>query len=164
MAVIKAVNSKSSLGGVVDYITNKEKTEEKLISGKDCSPETAVEEMKTTKELYDKTDGRQYKHIIQSFSPEDKISPEKAHQLGREFAEKNFKGFEVVIATHKDKEHIHNHFVVNSVSHETGEKFQQSKKDLENLKIDSDRICEREGLSVIKEEDKKRFTYMSRNE
>lgn len=151
MAVIKAVSSKASIGKAINYVTKEEKTEERLISGKDCNPNTAIEEMKMTKELYGKTEGRQYKHYIQSFSKSDDITPQKAHDIAREWAEKNFKGHEVVIATHKDKDHIHSHFIVNSVNFENGRKIQESRKDLKELKEQSDKICEREGLSVIKE-------------
>ena len=156
MAVIKVVNSKASIGKAINYVTKREKTEEKLVSGKDCNPHTAIDEMKATKEQWGKTEGRQYKHYIQSFNPEDRITPEKAHEVGRKFVEntEKFKGHEVVIATHVDKGHIHNHFIVNSVNFENGKKFQQSKKDLEKLKNHSDRICEREGLSIIKEKGK----------
>lgn len=154
MAVIKAVNSKSSLKNVMQYVKNREKTDDKLISGKDCSPESALEEMQVTKEQFRKTTGRQYKHFIQSFNPNDNIDYQKAHKIGLEWAEKNFKGYEVLIATHKDKEHIHNHFIVNSVSFENGKKYRQSKKDLIKLKENSDKLCEREGLSVIKSKSK----------
>ena len=149
MAIIKAINSKSSVKNIIKYVADQKKTEEKLMSGKDCSekPNQAIEDMKMTKELYKKTTGRQYKHFVQSFDPNDKITPEKAHQIGKEWAEKTFKGYEVFIATHTDKEHLHNHFVVNSVSFETGEKLRYSSKELQKYKEISDKICEREGIS-----------------
>ena len=62
MAVIKAVSSKAGIGHAIDYVTKKEKTEEKLVSGLHCEPETVKEEMQATKELWGKTDGRTYKH------------------------------------------------------------------------------------------------------
>lgn len=64
MAVIKAVSSRASIGHAINYVTKDEKTEEKLISGIDCSPQTAIDEMKATKEIWHKTEGRQYKHYI----------------------------------------------------------------------------------------------------
>lgn len=148
MAVIKAINSKSSINKIINYVSDKNKTDENLMIGKDCSsdPQQAIEDMKMTKEIYDKTEGRQYKHFVQSFSPEDKITSEKANEIGREWAEKNFKGYEVFIATHTDKEHIHNHFVINTVNFETGEKYRQSRADLNRYKEISNKICEREGL------------------
>ena len=74
-----------------------------------------------------KTDGRQYKHYVQSFE-NDSIEPKMAHEIAREWAEKNFKGYEVLFATHCDKGHIHTHFIVNSVSFEDGRKFSRVKR------------------------------------
>lgn len=148
MAVIKAVSSKSSIGTAINYITKDEKTEEKLISGINCTPVTAIDEMKATKELWNKTSGRQYKHFVQSFSPNEKITPEKAHRIALELSQERFKQYEVIIATHKDKEHIHSHIIVNSVSFENGKKIQQSKADLQLMKNHSDKICRDQGLSI----------------
>lgn len=159
MAIIKAVNSKSNIASAINYITKEEKTEEKLITGVDCNPETAIDEMKATKELYDKKEGRQYKHYIQSFNPEDndKLSLEKAHQIGKKFIEETakFKGYEVIMATHKDKDHIHNHFIINSVNFETGEKYQESKKDLEMLKEKSNELSLKNNLTVPKKSEQR---------
>lgn len=150
MAIIKAVNSKSSIATAINYITKKEKTEEKLISGIDCNPKTAIDEMKATKELYDKNDGRQYAHFIQSFNPSDDISPEKAHEIGKEFIEKNdkFKGHEIVLATHKDKNHIHNHFILNSVNYESGNKFHTTKYEYQEMKDISNELSKEHKLTV----------------
>lgn len=149
MAVIKRISSKANPKKIVKYLTQEEKTEEKLIGGKDCDPDNVVNNFDVTQELYGKTTGVRYHHIIQSFSPEDDITPEKAHELGMELAEKQFKGFEVFVVTHKDKEHIHNHFVVNSVSFETGLKYNASNKSLWDIKRESNKICEREHLQVL---------------
>lgn len=150
MAVIKAVNSKASIGRAITYVTKGEKTEEKFISGKDCNPHTAIDEMKATKEQWGKTEGRQYKHYVQSFNPEDKITPEKAHEIGRKFVEETekFKGHEVLIATHVDKGHIHNHFIVNSVNFENGKKYQEKKQDLEKFKERSNQLSREHGLTI----------------
>lgn len=150
MATIKAVSSKCGVGGILDYVTKEEKTEEKLLSGKDCQPATVKEEMQTTKELWGKTDGRTYKHFVQSFHKDENITPEQAHEIAKEFAEQcpQFKGFEVLIATHKDREHIHTHFVVNSVSHEDGHKFRMHKSELQQMKDLSDQMCSQRGLHI----------------
>ena len=131
-------------------MTKEEKTEQRLQSGIGCNPETAYDEMQATKEAWNKTGGRQYKHYVQSFAPGE-TTPEQAQAIGRELAENNkaWQGFEVLVVTHKDREHIHNHFIVNSVSYEDGHKIQDGPKDLENLKKQSDELCKREGLSVI---------------
>ena len=148
MAVIKAVSSGASIGNAVNYVTKEEKTEEKLISGMDCNPQTAIDEMKVTKEIWGKNGGREYYHFVQSFSPEEKIMPEEAHTIAKELAEQRFKGYEVVIATHRDREHIHTHFIVNSVSHENGYKLHWSKYELQRMKDISDNLCMEHGKSI----------------
>ena len=136
MAVIKAVSSKAGIGHAIDYVTKEEKTEEKLVSGLHCEAETAKEEMQATKELWEKTGGRTYKHFVQSYHKDEKITPEQAHRNALQLAENTpaWKGFEVLVATHKDKEHIHTHFIVNSVNFEDGHKLQWSSADLQELK------------------------------
>ena len=149
MAVIKRIASKATPRKIVSYLTQEEKTEEKLIGGKDCDPDNVVNDFNMTQELYGKTGGVKYHHIIQSFSPEDNITPEKAHEIGKELAESQFKGFEVFVVTHKDKDHIHNHLVVNSVSFENGLKYNASNKSLWDIKRESNRLCERENLKTL---------------
>ena len=149
MAVIKRIASKATPRKIVSYLTQEEKTEEKLIGGKDCDPDNVVNDFNMTQELYGKTGGVKYHHIIQSFSPEDNITPEKAYEIGKELAESQFKGFEVFVVTHKDKDHIHNHLVVNSVSFENGLKYNASNKSLWDIKRESNRLCERESLKTL---------------
>ena len=149
MAVIKRIASKATPKKIVSYLTQEEKTEEKLIGGKDCDPDNIVNDFNMTQELYGKTGGVKYHHIIQSFSPEDNITPEKAHEIGKELAESQFKEFEVFVVTHKDKDHIHNHLVVNSVSFENGLKYNASNKSLWDIKRESNRLCERENLKTL---------------
>jgi len=148
MATIKILSSKGSIKNIINYVLNKEKTNERIMAGKDCSVLNTAEEMNTTKNLYNKTDGITYHHIMQSFKPGE-IAPEKAHEIGIELAEKQFKNYEVLIATHKDKEHIHNHLVINSVSFKDGHKLISNKESLREIKRESNRICRREHLSTI---------------
>lgn len=150
MAIIKAVSSKAPIKTAITYISKSEKTESKLLGGYNITPDTAYEEMQSTKEIWGKTDGRTYKHYVQSFAPDELITPEQAHEIAKEFVEccPQFKGFEVLIATHQDKEHIHTHFVLNSVSFEDGHKFQQKSTELQAMKDLSDKICLAHGLSL----------------
>lgn len=152
MAIIKAVkNSHSDIKHILNYVTKKEKTiGEKLCSGFNCNADTASKEMQTTKELYGKTKGRTYKHFVQSFPPNEKITPEQAHQLAKEFVEQCplFSDFEVLYATHVDKEHIHTHFVVNSVSFIDGHKLQMARKDLKDMKVLNNKLCMEHGFSI----------------
>lgn len=148
MAIVKASNSKASLANAINYITKKEKTESKLISAINCVPCTAIEEMKATKEIYQKLEGRQYKHFIHSFEKSENIKPEQAHQIARELVQEQYKDFEIIIATHTDKEHIHSHIIINSVSFFNGKKIQQSKADLEKMKAFNNELCKKYGFSV----------------
>ncbi|MHB1347165.1 MAG: relaxase/mobilization nuclease domain-containing protein [Candidatus Humimicrobiaceae bacterium] len=149
MAVIKILPSKGRIKNIINYVLNKEKTDDRIISGKDCSPQNAIDEMNTTKEMYDKTDGISYQHIIQSFKP-DETDPKKAHEIGLELAKSQFKNHEVLVVTHVDKQHTHNHLVINSVSFKNGQKLISNKETLREIKRESNRICQREKLSVIK--------------
>lgn len=161
MAVIEAISSKANIKRIINYVTQDKKTTADLITGKDCIAESCLEEMLYTKDLYNKTGGRQYIHIIQSFDPKDNLTPSQVHNAGLKLAN-TFNGFQVLVATHIDKEHLHNHLVVNSVSFENGYKIQMSKKDLQYLKDYSDEICIEMGASVIPKKDK--TNYIKRNE
>lgn len=129
MAVIKAVSSKAGIGQALDYVTKEEKTEDKLVSGLHCEPDTVKDEMQATKELWGKTGGRTYKHFVHSYHEDEHITPEQAHKNAVELAKgtEAWKGHEVLIATHIDRGHIHTHFIVNSVNFEDGHKLQWSK-------------------------------------
>ena len=131
MAVIKAVSSKAGMGQALDYVTKEEKTEDKLVSGLHCEPDTVKDEMQATKELWGKTGGRTYKHFVQSYHEDEHITPEQAHKNAVELAKNTeaWKGHEVLIATHIDRGHIHSHIIVNSVNYENGHKLQWSKAD-----------------------------------
>jgi hypothetical protein len=118
------------------------------MSGINCSPETAIEQMKLTKALWHKTDGRQYKHYVQSFPSYENITPEQAHKIAVKLSNEKFSDYEVMIATHKDKEHIHSHIIVNSVNFKTGYKLHETIQDLQALKDLSDKLCKEYGFSI----------------
>lgn len=152
MAIIKAVSSRASIARALNYITNQEKTEQKLIGGYNCNPVYAIEEMQGTKEEWRKTGGRQYKHFIQSFPKDEQISYEEAFQIAKELIERCpfFRGYEVCYATHMDRDHVHTHIIVNSVSFEDGYKFRYSKRQLQELKDLSDEILLEHGKNICK--------------
>ena len=153
MAIIKMQKVRAGkpygLKAVLDYIQNPGKTEDgTLVSAKDCLLECTYQQMHLVKQDYQQLHGRQYVHIIQSFSLSDDLTGEMAHEIGEKLLS-DFKGFQGMVATHTDRQHIHNHIVLNSVNFETGLKWQQSKKDLQALKVLSDQLCRDYGLSVI---------------
>ena len=164
MATVNILSNGSHPGGgglqaTLDYCMQDEKTmyeDRKLVYGMNCSEQDPYLDMMTTKKLYGKTGGRMYYHLDQSFSPEEKITPEQAHKIAIEFAEEQFKGYEVLIATHVDAHHIHSHFVVNSVSFENGLKYHSSKDNIRKLREASDTICLKHGFSVVKPKEQKK--------
>lgn len=101
--------------------------------------------------MWDKQDGVQAHHVIQSFDPNDDITAEQANELGRQLAEQIAPGHEAAVYTHTDKEHIHNHIVINAVSFETGRKFEADMQSLYRTREASDKLCMEHGLSVVNE-------------
>ena len=125
------------------------------IPSADWSAESTVTERILTvnswqrKKVYGKDNGIFFYHYAQSFSPTEKLTPEQAHEVSLEFAERAWPGYEVMVATHCDAEHIHSHFVINSVGFESGMKLRQSPSTLRHLRKLSDEICIAHGLSVL---------------
>lgn len=141
-------SEKTELAAMIQYAENEEK--EALVSALNCQIETAYNEMQLTKERWQKTDGVQGYHLIQSFAPGE-VKPKEAHAIGVELANILFgEHYEVLIGTHLDQWHLHNHIVVNSVSFTTGEKYHSNRKSYygEIRKV-SDELCKKHALSVI---------------
>src|SRR5690606_28171888 len=114
-----------------------------------CPPEYAKAQFKATRELWGKNNGIQAHHVIQSFKPGE-VTPEQANEIGQELAKEIAEGYEAVVYTHTDKEHIHNHIVINSVNFETGKKYHaHGKEELFNIREASDRLCRERGLHVV---------------
>lgn len=125
MAITKIHAIKSTLGKALAYIENPDKTDgQMLVSGYNCEPQTASIDFEMTAVLAHKARNLKRKrstnlayHLIQSFSPEDAVTPEQAHELGKKLAFEYTGGkYEYVVATHIDKGHIHNHIMINAVS------------------------------------------------
>ena len=148
MAIIKLTSGKISVGIIVNYVTQKEKTEDKLISGVNCMPESIVDEFEMTKRKFNKLGGRTYYHTIQSFASDDDITPEQAHEIGLQMAEHCFPGYQVLVATHIDRHHTHNHFVINSVNMLDGKKMNVAPQDLIAIKNYSNYLCEKNGFKT----------------
>ena len=139
-----------ALRDVVNYVKNGEKTEQELFcEGINCTPAIAREQFVTVKEQFDKTDGIQAYHGYLSFKETD-ITPELAQHIGMEFANSVWgKKYQVLVTTHLNTEHLHCHFVINSVSFVDGKRC----RDTSWFKFykEADRICEKYGISTIKE-------------
>lgn len=143
---------KTALNCGVRYAVNPEKTEQSFFTAAlNCSsPEHAFSEMAETKKRWRKTGDVLGYHFIQSFAPGE-VTPEQAHEIGMEFARRMFgERYEVVIGTHLDKAHLHNHIIINSVSFVDGQKYHSSPESYYNgVRGTSDELCRENDLSVI---------------
>lgn len=136
----------------IDYVSNSNKTEEKLyVSGINCSVNTAYEEMMLTKNHFNKKYGIIAFHSYQSFK-ESEVTPELAHNIGIRLAEEMWGDrFQVVVATHLNTNHIHNHFVINSVSFLDGKRYYDTRTTYAELRRLNDLICQEYNLCYMEE-------------
>lgn len=150
MATTSLWKFSSRLKGLIDYVSNDEKTNNKeFVSGVNCLPNIAYQEMMNTKKQFFKTDGIECFHGYQSFVSGE-ITPEVAHEIGLKLAEKLWGDkYQVIVATHLTTDNIHNHFVLNSVSFKDGKRFTNRNKDYNNMQYISDNLCKEYGLSVL---------------
>ena len=154
MAITKIKAIRSTVDSAISYIINPAKTDEKLlVSSFGCSVETAAKEFDWTREIAKQHGMPDTKilarHVIQSFDVGE-VSPEVAHEIGRQFADEMLGGkYEYVLATHVDREHIHNHIIFNAVSFVDHHAYKSYKKIYYDMREISDKICAENGLSVI---------------
>ena len=145
----------SAMKGSIDYCLQKFKTVDALtgkqyVSGINCNGLNAYREFMTTKLANDANNGRYFYQYVQSFSPKDNVDYDKAHKIALEFAEKAWQGHEVLVTTHCDRNHIHTHFIINSVSFETGKKLRQNPNTLKSLRKLNDEICTKYDVVPLK--------------
>lgn len=150
------------LSDVIRYAVNSEKTQKadnedcavvhRFVSGINCSPSTARDEMLAVKKRFGKESGTVAYHGYQSFAPGE-ATPEMAHEIGMKLAARLWGDrYQVIVATHLDKEnHLHNHFVLNTVSFVDGIKYHRTRKDYYKMQTVSDELCREYGLSVIEQ-------------
>lgn len=160
MAVVKTAKQKMTvekhIATSIDYVTDEKKAYK--VSYNLCSNNTTpglAREFRITRRAFNKDDKILAHHLIQSFAPYDDISPELAHQIGLELIKKEFPEYQVILSTHIDRGHIHNHFIINSVSPFDGKKFLDNKAKINSIRRTSDRLCYENNLSVL---DTKRVT------
>jgi len=140
------------MSAVMNYAMKTEKTlfeGERLVSGLNCSPQTVYHEFINTKLYHGKDSGRMYYHMVQSFPKGEDVPPKIAHEMAVKLAE-YFKDYEVLICTHTDRDHIHSHFIINSVAFDSGRKFHISTPEIEPIRQLNDRLCMEYGFEVYK--------------
>ena len=157
MAIVHFVNykrgtqSRAAMRGVMLYVMQEKKSAwegEPLVSGINCQPQSVYDDFLNTKLLYHKDSGVMFYHMVQSFPKGAAVDPRQAHEAARRLAE-YFDGYEVLVCTHIDREHIHSHCVINSVNFDTGKKLHMAKEQLQELMRRNDMICQEMGLPVF---------------
>ena len=149
----KTCAESSELGelfSVIDYVKRDDATSEgEYVTAINCMRETAFEQMIMTKKQFGKTEGYIAWHGYQSFLPGE-VTADECHQIGIELAKEMWGDrFQIIVTTHLDKDHLHNHFCFNSVSYRDGKKYDYSKSERRRMVEISDRLCRERGLSVI---------------
>lgn len=165
MAIISFTNYKRGqttgcMGAVMRYTMQSKKTEfegQQLITGINCQPESVYADFMTTKRLHHKIDGVLFYHMVQSFPKGEAVNPVAAHAAALKLAE-YYEGYEVLVCTHTDREHIHSHFLINSVNFDTGKKLHIAKEQLQELRQRNDQICMEFSLPVFQPKDRKQKT------
>ena len=144
------IDDTQGLADVMAYATSPTKTEQRLfVSGVNCNPVSAREDMMAVKRGFSKADGIVAWHGYQSFKPGE-VTPEIAHEIGVKLAQQMWgEYFQVVVATHLDKGHLHNHLVLNSASWVDGRRWYRKAEQYRQLRAASDALCREYGLSVI---------------
>jgi hypothetical protein len=136
---------------VIKYASDASKTEQmQYVTGINCDPQNAIEEFRLTKMHWEKCSGIVAFHAYQSFKPGE-ADPETAHKIGVALAREMWGDrFEVVVATHLNTDHCHNHLLINSVSYRDGKRYNDCKEAYQKIREASDRLCKEYQLSVIK--------------
>ncbi|MGE1198561.1 relaxase/mobilization nuclease domain-containing protein [Priestia megaterium] len=146
MATIKLSTTKNA-NALLKYAEKRAEVSNSL----DCDANYVRNQFKATREIWGKSGGIQAHHVIQSFKP-DEVDPQKANEIGLQLAQKMAKGHEVAVYTHTDKDHIHNHIVINAVNYEDGRKFHaHGQEAIDRFREVSDELCKEYGLSIVEE-------------
>lgn len=177
MATTSLWHIKGKLRDLIDYVENPEKTKltsdmqnfvnvfsydinpnktnnQQFVTAINCKKEIALEQMIMTKQQFNKSDKYIAWHGYQSFKP-DEVTPKLCHEIGVKLAKQMWGDrFQVIVSTHLDKDHLHNHFCFNSVSFLDGKKYNYSKTEMQRLRNLSDKLCKEYGLSVIATDNK----------
>lgn len=165
VAIISFTNYKRGqttgcMGAVMRYTMRDKKTQvesRRLVTGINCQPESAYADFMTTKRLYHKTEGVLFYHMVQSFPKDETVDPVTAHAAALKLAE-YYQGYEVLVCTHTDREHIHSHFLINSVNFDTGRKLHIAKEQLQELRQRNDQVCMEFSLPVFTPTNRKEKT------
>lgn len=163
MAAVKTINKKiktdEHMANTLEYLTKEEKVYKvayNLCVNRSVSEIT--KEFKTTRRMFNKDNNILGHQLVQSFDDKDNVSYELAHKIGLELMEKCLSNYQVVMVTHMDGKHVHNQFIINSVSPYDGKKFSDNKKTVSMIRRVSDELCLKYNLSIIEKDDRAKYS------
>lgn len=166
IAIVKPIKIRrgdnGGLRAILDYIKKDAKTQSsELVFGWNCQKDRVFEDMLLTKKIFGKTSGRQYAHFVQGFHPRDELTPELAFKIGQEYIARNkkWRDYQILMAVHTNEEHLHIHYVINSVNSKTGMKWQCSQQDMKYFRELSDELCRKYNLHVLENANRKHRSY-----
>lgn len=155
--------SRASMSAVMQYTMQDKKTQwqgQQLVTGVNCRPESAYADFLNTKLLYHKEGGTMFYHLVHSFPKGAEVDPVTAHAAAVKLAD-YFAGREVLVSTHTDRDHIHSHLIINSVSLDDGRKLHISGTELEELRQLNDKLCMEFSLPVFQPQKKQQTKSLS---
>ena len=158
MAINKVINkstkSHGAMRNVIEYVLRDDKVKEGYVyitgpyAADTINYDSVYNAFLQEKRLWNKDSGRMYSHCIISFHRDEQIAPDKVLEIGKQFVDMFFAGYQCLISVHQDKDHLHCHIIVNSVSYLDGLKLHQTKRDLEKQKNYTNNLCMANGLTV----------------
>lgn len=153
-AIVKPPKTHGGMRNCIEYVLRDSKTIGSLVyhtgpfGFSDITYDTAYQTFLEEKRNWDKDRGRMCVHNVISWHKDEQLTPEEAYEFGKEFVDRWFDGFQTVMAVHVDREHIHVHMVTNTVSFMDGHKLHSTKRDLEEMKQLTNKMCREKGLTV----------------
>ena len=160
MAVNKVISSKakthSSMKACINYVLREDKTPDRLVAvtgpydKDDINTQNVFDAFVEEKRNWDKDNGRMYMHSVLSFHRDEYITPEQALEIGIQLASEDpfYSKYQTLISVHQERDHIHVHFVTNTVSYIDGHKEHHSANDVRGLMERTNKLCLERGLTV----------------
>ncbi|MCI9038882.1 MAG: relaxase/mobilization nuclease domain-containing protein [Clostridia bacterium] len=139
---------------LIEYILDEKNYGEKIAvaSSLNCNVETALSDFMRTQKRFNMQGNRVAYHIIQSFSPNDSITPAQANRIGKKLCQELYPNYECVISTHMDKGHIHNHIALNAINlngTKLNDRLGDTREGLYGLSNTSDKIAAQYGCYIM---------------
>lgn len=157
MGMAKKYHDEDTYADVMQYVCSPYKAPNGLIGGFGVDLYQAIEQFTRTAQFYGKTKGIHLRHIILSFSPDERVTPAQAKQIAYEIALFYANRYQIVFVVHTDSENLNVHFVMNTVSYIDGLKYEGKKKDYYDFQGHAKAVCWNYGLRLTFVSDRQEY-------